>query len=207
MSVSCPRPNLVSVSCPRPPLSVSAPNQRRLAAQATQRFEQKAPNIDLFFYFVNGKLIVHKCIFQSKGHGINKFYSLINFLFVTGARSVIYLFIYLFIYWRRYNEETKFSDREFWLSLTENFVSSLYLLIQSSTLKKCIEHCLTALATLLHVFIYLYSYCLVLSYIVHCNTFYFSNKVLEAKKTPLTETFRACGVSSLSSLWILRQKC
>ena len=36
-------------------------------------------------------------------------------------------------------------------SLTENFVSSLYLLIQSSTLKKCIEHCLTALATLLHV--------------------------------------------------------
>ena len=43
---------------------------------------------------------------------------------------------------RRYNEETKFS---------ENFVSSLYLLIQSSTLKKCIEHCLTALATLLHV--------------------------------------------------------
>ena len=33
----------------------------------------------------------------------------------------------------------------------ENFVSSLYPLIQSSTLKKCIEHCLTALATLLHV--------------------------------------------------------
>ena len=33
----------------------------------------------------------------------------------------------------------------------ENFVCSLYLLIQSSTLKKCIEHCLTALATLLHV--------------------------------------------------------
>ena len=45
---------------------------------------------------------------------------------------------------RRYNEETKFS---------ENFVSSLYLLIQSSTLKKCIEHCLTALATLLHVYL------------------------------------------------------
>ena len=37
------------------------------------------------------------------------------------------------------------------LGVTENFVSSLYLLIQSSTLKKCIEHCLTALATLLHV--------------------------------------------------------
>ena len=38
----------------------------------------------------------------------------------------------------------------------ENFVSSLYLLIQSSTLKKCIEHCLTALATLLHVKLDLY---------------------------------------------------
>ena len=37
------------------------------------------------------------------------------------------------------------------LGVTENFVSSLYLLIQSSTLKKCIEHCLTALATLSHV--------------------------------------------------------
>ena len=37
------------------------------------------------------------------------------------------------------------------LGVTENFVSSLYLLIQSSTRKKCIEHCLTALATLLHV--------------------------------------------------------
>ena len=37
------------------------------------------------------------------------------------------------------------------LGVTENFVSSLYLLIQSSTLKKCIEHCLMALATLLHV--------------------------------------------------------
>ena len=39
------------------------------------------------------------------------------------------------------------------LGVTENFVSLLYLLIQSSTLKKCIEHCLTALATLLHVII------------------------------------------------------
>ena len=37
------------------------------------------------------------------------------------------------------------------LGVTENFVSLLYLLIQSSTLKKRIEHCLTALATLLHV--------------------------------------------------------
>ena len=42
--------------------------------------------------------------------------------------------------------------------MTENFVSSLYLLIQSSTCKKCIEHCLTALATLLHVYIYIYIY-------------------------------------------------
>ena len=42
------------------------------------------------------------------------------------------------------------------LGVTENFVSSLYLLIQSSTLKKCIEHCLTTLATLLHVYIYIY---------------------------------------------------
>ena len=41
----------------------------------TQRFEQKTPNIDLFFDFVKGKLIVHKCIFQSKGL-INKFHSL-----------------------------------------------------------------------------------------------------------------------------------
>ena len=38
------------------------------------------------------------------------------------------------------------------LGVTENFVSSLSLLIQSSTLKKCIERCLMALATLLHVF-------------------------------------------------------
>ena len=71
---------------------------------------------------------------------------------------------------RRYNEETKFlcysefrahalirqylSDEcvSTKLGVTENFVSSLYLLIQSSTLKKCIEHCLTALATLLHVY-------------------------------------------------------
>ena len=30
-----------------------------------QRFEQKTPNIDLFFDFVKGELIVHKCIFQS----------------------------------------------------------------------------------------------------------------------------------------------
>ena len=61
---------------------------------------------------------------------------------------------------RRYNEETKFSVTPSLLSdecvstklgVTENFVSTLYLLIQSSTLKKCIEHCLTALATLLHV--------------------------------------------------------
>ena len=44
------------------------------------------------------------------------------------------------------------------LGVTENFVSSLYLLIQSSTLKKCIEHCLTALAALLHVHIYVYIY-------------------------------------------------
>ena len=43
-----------------------------------------------------------------------------------------------------YNEETKFS-------VTPSFVLTHYLLIQSSTLKKCIEHCLTALATLLHV--------------------------------------------------------
>ena len=28
----------------------------------TQRFEQKTPNIDLFFDFVKGKLIVHKCV-------------------------------------------------------------------------------------------------------------------------------------------------
>lgn len=35
---------------------------------------------------------------------------------------------------------------------------SLYLLIQSSTLKKCIEHCLTALATLLHVYTGIYNY-------------------------------------------------
>ena len=41
------------------------------------------------------------------------------------------------------------------LGVTKNFVSSLYLLIQSSTLKRCIEHCLMALATLLHVYIYL----------------------------------------------------
>ena len=41
----------------------------------TQRFEQKTPKIDLFFDFVKGKLIVHKCIFQSKGL-INKFHSL-----------------------------------------------------------------------------------------------------------------------------------
>ena len=32
-------------------------------------------NIDLFFDFVKGKLIVHKCTFQSKGQ-INKFHSL-----------------------------------------------------------------------------------------------------------------------------------
>ena len=38
--------------------------------------------------------------------------------------------------------------------ITENFVSSLYLLIQSSTLKKCIEHCLMALATS-NVYIYI----------------------------------------------------
>lgn len=40
-----------------------------------QRFEQKTPNIDLFFDFVKGKLIVHKCIFQSKGL-VNKSHSL-----------------------------------------------------------------------------------------------------------------------------------
>ena len=40
-----------------------------------QRFEQKTPNIDLFFDFVKGKLIVHRCIFKSKGL-INKFHSL-----------------------------------------------------------------------------------------------------------------------------------
>ena len=39
-----------------------------------------------------------------------------------------------------------------WVNLIIS-VSSLYLLIQSSTLKKCIEHCLMALATLLHVMI------------------------------------------------------
>ena len=44
------------------------------------------------------------------------------------------------------------------LGVIKNFVSSLYLLIQSSTLKKCIEHCLMALATLLHVYIYIYIY-------------------------------------------------
>lgn len=48
-----------------------------------------------FLTLLKAKLIVHKCISQSKGHGINKFHSLINFLFVTGASSVIYLFIYL----------------------------------------------------------------------------------------------------------------
>ena len=36
-------------------------------------------------------------------------------------------------------------------SRTHQTVFSVYLLIQSSTRKKCIEHCLTALATLLHV--------------------------------------------------------
>ena len=43
----------------------------------TQRFEQKTPNIDLFFDFVKGKLIVHKCIFQSKGL-TNKFHCLLR---------------------------------------------------------------------------------------------------------------------------------
>ena len=47
------------------------------------------------------------------------------------------------------------------LGVTENFVSSLYLLIQSSTLKKCIEHCLTALATLLHVILVLIKFSLI----------------------------------------------
>ena len=42
------------------------------------------------------------------------------------------------------------------LGVTENFVSSLYLLIQRSTLKKCIEHCLTALTSLLCIYIYIY---------------------------------------------------
>ena len=37
------------------------------------------------------------------------------------------------------------------LGVTENFVSSLYLLIQSSTLKSVLSTVLTALATLLHV--------------------------------------------------------
>ena len=45
------------------------------------------------------------------------------------------------------------------LGVSENFVSSLSLVIQSSTrLKKCIEHCLTALATLLHIIQYLYTF-------------------------------------------------
>ena len=57
---------------------------------------------------------------------------------------------------RRDNEETKFSATSSF-GVTENFVSSLYLLIQSATLKKCIEHCLTALATLLHVYCTLYA--------------------------------------------------
>ena len=45
------------------------------------------------------------------------------------------------------------------LGVTENFVSSLYLLlIQSSTLKSVLSTVLTALATLLHVYIYIYIY-------------------------------------------------
>ena len=41
------------------------------------------------------------------------------------------------------------------LGVTENFVSSLYLLlIQSSTLKSVLSTVLTALATLSHVYIY-----------------------------------------------------
>ena len=41
------------------------------------------------------------------------------------------------------------------LGVTENFGSSLYLLIQSSTLKSVLSTVLTALATLLHVHIYI----------------------------------------------------
>ena len=87
--------------------------------------------------------------------------------------TVRVLLLFLFIYLRRYNEETKFSVTPSFvlthssdsmtdecvstkLGVTENFVSSLYLLIQSSTIKKCIEHCLTALATLLHVYLFIY---------------------------------------------------
>ena len=99
---------------------------------------------------------------------------------ITGT---VYIYIYIR---RRYNEETKFSvtpsfvlthssDRltfhdsvlsSFFLSdecvstklgVTENFVSSLYLLlIQSSTLKSVLSTVLTALATLSHVYIYIY---------------------------------------------------
>ena len=76
---------------------------------------------------------------------------------------------------RRYNEETKFSVTPSFvlthssdsillsdecvstkLGVTENFVSSLYLLlIQSSTLKSVLSTVLTALATLLLVYMYI----------------------------------------------------
>ena len=91
------------------------------------------------------------------------------------ATNMDFIMIIIIIIVRRYNEETKFSvTRSFVLThssdsilikilsdecvstklgVTENFVFLLYLLIQSSTLKKCIEHCLMALATLLHVII------------------------------------------------------
>ena len=49
----------------------------------------------------------------------------------------------IFYLLRRYNEETKFS-------VTPSFV--LTHSSDSITPEKCIEHCLTALATLLHVF-------------------------------------------------------
>ena len=49
------------------------------------------------------------------------------------------------------------------LGVTENFVSSLYLFIQSSTLKECIEHCLTALGI---IYIYIFWNLLVVARLV-----------------------------------------
>ena len=89
--------------------------------------------------------------------------------------NILYIYIYIYIYiyediTKRQNSlllrvscsrthQTVFNECvSTKLGVTENFVSSLYLLIQSSTLKKCIEHCLTALAPLLHVYIYIYIY-------------------------------------------------
>ena len=71
------------------------------------------------------------------------------------------------------------------LGVTENFVSSLYLLlIQSSTLKKCIEHCLTALATLLDIFYFFLFFYFFIASETHTKEkkLHRMNKVIKRKK-------------------------